>query len=85
MSRRAGWRRSSKPLEISEPDLDQRSNGRFEPRVPRDRKRLLVALPRFRGIDALLEAVVTGHQQLLDPRAGFRLLHSRSLAAHISV
>ena len=85
MSRRAGWSRSSKPLEIGEPDLNERSDGVLEPRLARDRERLLVALPRLGGVDPLLEAVVPGHEQLLDPVARLALLHSRSLAVQISV
>ncbi len=41
--RRHGWRRfSSEPLEIGEPDLDERTNGLLEPGRARDRERLLV-------------------------------------------
>ena len=41
--RRHGWRRfSSEPLEIGQPDLDQRTNGLLEPGRARDRERLLV-------------------------------------------
>jgi CheY-like chemotaxis protein len=85
MSRRAGWRRSSKPLEIREPDVDQRLDRILQPGLARDGERLLVALARFAMIHPLLEPVVAGHKQLLDPRPSVDLLHERSLAAHISV
>src|SRR5207248_9539917 len=86
MSRRAGWRRSSsKPLEIGEPNFHQRSDRILETRLARGCQRLLVALSRLREIDALLEAIVAGNQELLDSLAGVRSLHARSLAAHIYV
>jgi hypothetical protein len=34
-------------------------------------------------IDALLEAIVTGHEQLLNTLVGTTGLHGRSLAAHM--
>jgi preprotein translocase subunit SecG len=81
VSRRAGWRlfcfgrRLRETIEVGEPDLDERADALLETRRARDRQRLLVALPRLRGRDALLEPVVAGHEQLLDPRA--RVLHGR--------
>ena len=43
--RRSGWRRSScEPLEIGEPELDERPDRVLEPRLARDLERLLVAL-----------------------------------------
>src|SRR5262249_47522048 len=68
--RRSGWRRSScEPLEIGEPDLDERTHRLLQPCCPRHPERLLVALAHLRGIDALLQPVVTGEQQLLDLRS----------------
>ncbi len=65
--RRSRWRRSSsEPLEVGEPELDERAHALLQPGLPRDRERLLVALARLRGGDALLEPVVAGHQQLLN-------------------
>ena len=74
-----------KPFELAKANLDQRLDRLLEARLPRDRKRLLVALPYLDGIDSLLETIVTGDQELLDPRVRFSGLHDRSLAAHISV
>jgi hypothetical protein len=86
MSRPAGWRRfSSKPLEIGEPNLDQRPDRILEAGFHRDGQRLFVALSRLGRIDALFEAIVPGNQQLLNPPASVGALHARSLAAHISV
>jgi CheY-like chemotaxis protein len=85
MSRRAGWRRSSQPLEIGEPDLHEGSDGLLEPRLARDGERLLVALARLRRVDALLQPVVARHEQFLDPLAGVNGLHARSLAPHFYV
>jgi hypothetical protein len=86
MSRRAGWRRfSSQPFEIGKADLDQRPDRVFEARLPRDGESLLVTLPCFRRVDPLLEAIVTGDEELLNPLSGAFRLHDRSLAAHISV
>ena len=87
-SRRApkGWRRRSRrpsaagePVEVGQPDLDQRPHRLLEPRLERDRERLLVALARLRRIDALLQAVVAGDEQLLDPLARIVPLHNRSV------
>jgi preprotein translocase subunit SecG len=67
--RRSEWRSfSSEPVEIGQPDLDKRSHGGFEARLARDLERLLVALPGLRRVDALLETVVTRHEQTLDLR-----------------
>jgi hypothetical protein len=86
LSRPAGWRRfSSQPFEIGKADLDQRPDRVLEARFSRNGERLLVACPRFRGIDALLEAIVTGDEELLNPLTRVFGLHDRSLAAHISV
>ncbi len=66
--RRHGWRRfSSEPFEIGEPDLDQRTNRVLEARIPRHRESLLVRLADLLGRNALLQPVVAGDEQLLDP------------------
>jgi CheY-like chemotaxis protein len=85
MSRRAGWRGSSKPLEIGDPDLDQRPDRILEARLACDLECLFVAFPGLCRIDALLEPIIPGNQQLLDPLVSVSLLHGRSLAAHLSV
>ena len=84
MRRRAGWRLfSCEPLEIGEPDLDERPHRVLEAGLARDRERLLVARACLRGGDSLLQAVVARHEQLLDPRARvLGLLHIPSLARH---
>jgi hypothetical protein len=66
--RPSGWRRSSsEPLEVREPDLDERTDLLLESRLARDRQRLLVALADLLRGDALLQAVVAGQEQLVDP------------------
>ena len=70
-----------KPRELGEPDLDERTDRIFETRLPRDRQRLLVTRAHLGGSDALLETIVTGHEQLLNARPGGVRLHRRSLAA----
>jgi CheY-like chemotaxis protein len=45
---------------------------------------LLVALARLARVDALLEAVVAGDEQLLDARAGVFPLHKPTLTGQIS-
>jgi preprotein translocase subunit SecG len=55
-------------VEVGEPELDQGSDRVLEARLARDRERFLVARPHLLHGNALLEAVVTRHEQLLDPR-----------------
>jgi preprotein translocase subunit SecG len=66
-------------LQVGEPDLHQRPDARLEPRLAGDCERLLIALARLRGRDTLLEPVVAGHEQLLNPRARLLLplVHGR--------
>ena len=68
-----------KPFELGKANLDQRLDRLLEARLPRDRKRLLVALTRLGRADALLEAVVSGHEQLLNSLARVFRFHGRSL------
>jgi CheY-like chemotaxis protein len=86
MSRRAGWRRFwSEPLEVGEPDFDQRPNALLEPRLARDGERLLVALPRLPRMHALLEPVVPRYEQSLDSLTSVvPALHIRTVAVQIS-
>jgi hypothetical protein len=85
MSRRAGWSRSStEPLEVGQPELDQRPDALLEPGLRSDGKRLLVALARLFRIDSLLETVVTGDEKLLDSLTRLVALHIRTVAVHIS-
>ena len=86
MSRRAGWRRSSsEPLEVGQPDLDQRPDAFLQPCVPRKRERLLVVLSRLFRIDALFEAIVPCDQKLLDSLTRVVALHIRTVAVQISI
>jgi hypothetical protein len=84
-SRRAAWTRSSsEPLEVGEPDFDQRADALLETGLARDGERLLVALPRLLRIDALLEPVVTRDEKPLDSLTRVVALHIRTVAVHIS-
>ena len=65
-------------VEIGEPDLDERSDRVLDTGLARERKRLLVALSRLGGVDALLEAVVPRDEQTLD--LGSNLVSGRHLA-----
>jgi len=67
------------PLEVREADLDQRTHGVLEPGLHRDRERLLVALARLLERDTLLQAVVAGDEQLLDPLARALVVHRATL------
>ena len=71
-------------LEVGQPDLDERSDRVFEARLARHGERLLPALARLRGVDALLQPVVTGDQKLLDSLTGILALHIPTVAVHIS-
>jgi CheY-like chemotaxis protein len=85
VSRRAAWRRSSpEPLEVGEPELHQRPHAVLESGLPRDRKRLLVALPRLPRIHALLKSVVARDEKFLDSLTRVVALHIRTVAVHIS-
>src|SRR6185369_4115223 len=65
--RRSGWRRSfCEPLEIGEPDLDERPDRILETRLAGHRESLLVGLSDLLVGDPLLEPVVPRHEQLLD-------------------
>jgi len=67
------------PLEIGEPDLDERAHDLLEPGLARDGERLLVALPCLLRRDALLQAIVARDEQLLDPLPRVGALHERTL------
>jgi hypothetical protein len=85
VSRRAGWSRSSsEPLEVGQPELDERADALLEPGFGGDGKRLLVALASLLRIDSLLETVVSGHEKLLDSLTRLVALHIPTVAVHIS-
>jgi CheY-like chemotaxis protein len=75
---------SREPLEVGQPELDERLDRLLDARLARLGQRLLVALPGLRGVDALLEPVVPGHEELLDPIAGVPL-HKFTVTSHIVV
>jgi hypothetical protein len=80
--RRSGWRRSSgEPLEVGEPDLDEREHRLLEAGLPGDRERLLVALPDFLRGHTLLEAVVTVQEEIVDLRSRGVLVDDEYLSA----
>jgi CheY-like chemotaxis protein len=85
MSRRAAWRRSStEPLEVGEPELDQRPHALLDPGLPRHLERLLVALARLPRIHSLLKSIVSGDEKFLDSLTRVLALHIRTVAVQIS-
>src|SRR3954468_11051205 len=71
-----GWRRSSsEPLEIREPDLDERPHRVLQAVLARQRERLLVARADLVGRDALFQAVVPGQEVVVDLLPGFIGVH----------
>jgi CheY-like chemotaxis protein len=70
---------AGEPIEVGEPDLDERPHLVLEPCLACDGERLLIALARLGRVDALLEPVVPGHEQLLDPLTWVVPLHKRRL------
>ena len=58
------------PLEIGEPELDERPDRLLEPGFARQLERRLVALAHLLRRDALLEPVVAGDEEMLDLRTG---------------
>jgi CheY-like chemotaxis protein len=85
MSRRAAWRRSStEPLEVGEPELDQRPHALLDPGLPRNLERLLVALARLPRIHSLLKSIVSGDEKFLDSLTRVLALHIRTVAVQIS-
>jgi CheY-like chemotaxis protein len=86
MSRRAAWRRSSlEAFEIGKPDVDERPNLLLEPGLAGRGERLLVALARLGRVDALLQPVVAGDEELLNSLTRFRRRsHGAKLAGQIS-
>jgi CheY-like chemotaxis protein len=74
--RRRRWRRfSSEPLEVGQPEIDQRLHAILETRLTRKLQCLFVALARLGRGNALFEAIVTRHDQLLD-LVPLRLFHA---------
>jgi hypothetical protein len=79
VSRRFSW----KPLEIGEPELDQRADPVLDSGLARDREGLLVAGAGLGRIDALLQSVVPRDEQLLNPLARVVPLHKPSVTRQI--
>jgi hypothetical protein len=72
---------SRKPFEIGKPELDERADPLLDPSLAREGECLLVARAHLLGIDALLQAVVAGHEQLLDPLARVFPLHKSTVTS----
>src|SRR5690348_5249173 len=74
--RRSGSRPSSAARrQVGQPDLDERAHRLLEAGLAGNRERLFPALARLLRVDALLQPVVAGHEQLLDARARVLTLH----------
>src|SRR5439155_1588596 len=81
--RPSGSRRSScARRQVGEPDLDERAHRLLQPGLPGDLERLLPALARLLGIDALLQPVVARDEQLLYPLMGVGALHKATVTRH---
>ena len=79
----ASRRSCCKPLEIGEPDFDERSDRVLDPGFARRCEGLLVALARLRGVDSLLQPVIAGNEQLLNALARGIPLHKTSVTRQI--
>jgi CheY-like chemotaxis protein len=73
---------AAEPFEVREPDFDERADRLLQPRLAGHLERLLVALPGLGRVDTLLEAIVPGHEQLLDPLADIPL-HKLTVTSQI--
>ena len=65
-------------VEIGDPDLDERPDRVLDPGFASELERLLPALARLRGVDALFQTVVSGYEELLDPFTKIVLQHRKS-------
>ena len=74
---------SREPLEVGEPELDERADALLEAGRASHLERLLVALAHLRGRDPLLEPVVAGDEQLLDSLASIGPLHKVTVTSQI--
>src|SRR5437879_4329802 len=83
--RRSGLRGfSCEPLAIREPELHQRTDRILDACLVGGLEGLLVALSHLDRVAPLLQAVVAGHEELLDPFTGVVPLHKPTLTSHIS-
>jgi preprotein translocase subunit SecG len=79
------WRRSwSEPLEVREPDLDERAHRLLEAGLPRERERFLVRGANLFHGDALLQPIVPGHEELLDACPGVDRLAQLACSARFA-
>src|SRR5207249_4631636 len=70
------WSRSSsEPLEVGQPELDERADGLLEAVLARQLERLLVVRADLVRRHALLEPVVAGEQEVVDLLACLVLVH----------
>ncbi|TMM10910.1 MAG: response regulator transcription factor [Actinobacteria bacterium] len=77
--RQSGSKRSSAGRQVGEPELDERPDRVLEACFARDGERLLPALPGLLRVDALLQPVVTGDEELPDALARVFSLHKGKL------
>src|SRR5207249_9729855 len=64
----------------SDLDLHERAHAALEPGLASNLERLLVALASLLRRDALLQPIVPGDEELLNPLASFGAIHRRSVA-----
>lgn len=53
-------------MKVGEPELDERSDLVLDPGLTGERERLIPAFPHLRGVNSLLQAIVSRQQGLLD-------------------
>jgi CheY-like chemotaxis protein len=81
--RRRSRRFSSEPLEVREPDLHERAYCLLDACFARLLERLFVALAHLCRVDSLLEPVVSGYEELLNPLPRLVPLHKSTVTVHI--
>jgi hypothetical protein len=74
---------SSEPLEVGKPDLHERADPLLDPCLARLLERPFVALANFGRVDPLLETVVPGNEELLNPFPSLVPLHKSTVTVQI--
>ena len=64
-----------KPVEVCQPDLDERAHGLLQANLLGDLQGFFIRLSHLLRRDALLQAVVAGHEELLDAFTRVGRLH----------
>lgn len=73
---------SCEPLQVREPELDERPHRLLEPCLAGQLEGLLIALAHLDRVDALLQPVVTGDKKLLNPGSSLPRVHKVDRNTH---